>query len=341
MATDIRSPQTRSPLELGFVLLPSFTLTPFAALLDVFRLAADKGDRSQPQRLHWQLLATSLEPVEASCGARLAPWGELGDPRRFDYVIVCGGLLSRDRRGDEALHAFLQTAARHDVPIIGLCTAVFDLAAAGLLDGRRACVSWFHAQDFAERFDSVRVDASQLYVEDGRIITCSGGTGAADVGALVVQRHFGTGVARKALDILLIDQPRGATAPQPACTDKEVADPLVQRALLIFEQEMEAALSVNGIARRLGSSRRTLERRFRQATGLSPLAFLAQARIERADWLVRTTALPLTAIAARCGFADSAHFSRRFREAYGLTPSSARRPGGTLLHGESRPYPLT
>jgi transcriptional regulator GlxA family with amidase domain len=326
------------PLQIGFALLPAFTMTPFAALLDVLRLAADEADRSRPKRLQWRILAAGSEPVMASCGARIEPWGSFERPDRFDYLVVCGGLLQRDRRGDPALFDFLTEASARGVRLVSLCTAVFDLAEAGLLDGRKACVSWFHAQAFADRFANIEIEASQLFLEDGPFITCSGGTGAADVGALIVQRHLGTGVARKALDILLIDQPRAATHPQPAAGWAEAGDQLVRRAGLIVESALEGPVSVTELAARLGVSRRTLERRFRAATGGSPLAYLADSRVRRADWLVRTTSLPLTAVADRCGFSDSAHLSRQFRRAYGISPSAARRAGGVYPLGEGRPY---
>jgi transcriptional regulator GlxA family with amidase domain len=327
-------------IELGFLLLPSFTLTPFSALLDLIRLAADVGDRSKPQQLRWTLLSTSLEPVTASCGARIAPWETLGDPGRFDYLVVCGGLLSRDRRSDQLVQQFLQDAARQNVSIISLCTGVFDLAEAGLLDGRKACVSWFHAAQFTERYDCCEVIASQLYVEDGPIITCSGGTGAADVGALIVQRHLGLGASRKALDILLIDQPRGPTYPQPASMAEPIDDHLVRRALLAVEHDPAGRLSVASLSAHLGASKRTIERRFLKATGLSPQRFLLRARLQRAGWLLQTSDLSLTTIAANCGFADSAHFSREFRKAFRCTPSMARTQRGGHILGEFRPYPM-
>jgi transcriptional regulator GlxA family with amidase domain len=328
------------PVTIGLLPLPMFTLTPFSALLDVIRLAADEGDRSRPVRLRWTVVGLSLEPVTSSCGVALRPWEGLGDPARFDVLVLCGGLLDRDRRADEAVRAYLNAAAEVGVTIVSLCTAVFDLAESGLLDGRRACVSWFHAAEFRARFARVHAVASQLFVEDGTFITCSGGTGAADVGALIVERHLGAAPARKALDILLIEEPRGADHPQPTPVAPGIENEAVRRAILAVEERLDRSVSIDRLAALVGLSRRQLERQFVAGTGKSPQAFIAELRLRYADWMVRATRLPQTEIAQRCGFADSSHFARNYRAHFGVTPSAARRAGGRFAEGERRPYRL-
>ena len=329
----------RSPLTIGLLPLPRFTLTPFASLLDVLRLAADEGDRSRPEHIRWSIIGVGLEPIASSCGAAVAPWETLGDPSRFDYIVVCGGLLTRDHRGDAAVEAFLRDAAAAGIQIVALCTAVFSLAAAGLLDRRKACVSWFHAAEFADLFAATEADASQLFVVDGPFITCSGGTGAADVGALIVERHLGAGAARKALDILQIEQPRASAHPQTSASVVDGGrDELIARITLMIEQSLDRRLSSNAIAAEVGLSRRQLERTIRDRTGLSPQQFAMNVRLVYADWLVRGSKQPLTAVAQRCGFSDSSHLSRCYRSAFGMPPSHARRGERAFIAGERRPY---
>ncbi len=324
--------------SVAFLPLPNFTLTPFAGLMDMLRLAADEGDGSRPVKLRWSVIGVDGAPVRSSCGVEIQPWEGLGAPARFDYIIVCGGLLRRTHGSDLQIEAYLRAAAAAGATIVGLCTGVFMLAQAGLLAGRRACVSWFHLADFQAQFPDARPDATQLYAVDGPVITCAGGTGAVDVGALIVERRLGPAAAKKALHILVVDAARPASFPQPQPAFAEaIADLRIRRAALAIEQNLGAALSVPALARQAGLSRRQFERLFGAETGFSPAAFIAAMRLRYADWLVRTTDRPLTEIAETCGFSDSAHLSRRYRAKHGRAPSTARQAGG-FSHGERRPY---
>lgn len=326
-------------LSVGFVLLPAFTMTPFAALVDVLRLAADDGDGSRPVRCRWRILGARGAPVRSSAGIEIAPDEAHGDPARFDYLVVCGGLLRHSHANDPAIEDYVRAAAAAGVSVIALCTGSFTIARAGLLDGRRACVSWFHHAEFADEFPSVTPVATQLFVVDGNVVTCAGGTGAIDVGAWMIERHLGHGVARKVLDILVADDARPPTAPQPhPSITGQLRDARVRRAALLIEQRLSNPPAIETLARDVGVSRRQLERLFLAETGKSPTAFIGEARLRYARWLMATSARTLTAIAGECGFADAGHFSRRYKARFGVPPSSDRVHAGAANAEDRRPY---
>ena len=150
------APHDSLRLRVGFVLARRFTLSAFANFVDVLRLAADEGDRSRPIRCSWRVLATSGQPVQSSCGIAVTPDEKLGDPARFDYIVVVGGLIDEIERLDPEYTAFLHRAAKAGVPLVGVCTGAFILHRAGLMNGYRCCVSWFHHEDFLEQFDGPR-----------------------------------------------------------------------------------------------------------------------------------------------------------------------------------------
>lgn len=326
-------------LRFGFLPLSNFTITPFSAMLDVVRLAADEGDRSRPIKIEWSLIGPGLDPIRASCGVEVRPTEHLGDPARFDYIVVCGGLLRRDRRRDDEIEDFLRHARSAGVGLVALCTGPFLLAQAGVLDGRRVCVSWYHLQEFAELHPGISADAARLFVVDDGIFTCAGGTGAADLGAHIIRKHFGDALAQKALNIMLIDAARNEDFPQPPPSlAAAVSDRRVRQAALLMEQALDAPLPVEKLARRLGLSRRQLERIFRTEAGMSPSAFLAELRLGHADWLIRRGDLTFTRISEICGFSDSSHLSRSYRARFGLSPTQARGIPDDRLRGERRPY---
>lgn len=306
-------------LDVGFILLPSFTMTPFAALTDMLRLAADEGDRSRPLRARWCVVGAHA--VMSSAGTLVTPGEPIGDLARFDHVVVCGGLLPPDRQYDPVVLAALGRARS----VIGLCTASFALAAAGLLTGRRACVSWFHHAAFREAHPDIAVSGTDIFIVDGPVVTCAGGTGAIDVGAWLVERHLGAATARKALDILLAAEGRAADAPQPHRTSRPLRDPRLRRVALLVEQRLGNPPGVRQLAASVGLSARHLARLFVGETGLTPSAFIRDAQLAQARLLIATTRRPLSQIAHETGFVDAAHFSRAFRRRYGLPPSRIAR----------------
>ena len=313
-------------LAVGFVLMPSFTLLPFSAFIDALRLAADEGDQSRQINCQWTVMGPTLDPISSSAGVTVKPWETYRNPAGFDYIVVVGGLLENTLEGNEHIVDYLQQADRAHVPIIGLCTGSFVMIRAGLMDQRRCCVSWFHHKDLTDRYDTVTPIADQLFVDDGDRITCAGGAVAADLAAYIIERHLGQSWARKSLRILVMDNPRPASAPQPRPnTDYQVNNRWVARALLLMEQNLSRPLSSDEIASRLSISKRQLERLFISETGDSLQKFYRQIRLRYGLWLLQNTDRLVTDIGQDCGFSDTAHFSRMFRQAFEKKPTDYRR----------------
>ena len=326
-------------LSVGIVLLPRFTLLPFSAFVDCLRLSADNDDTSRPINCRWTFMTASGEPAESSSGARISPCTTFQPADRFDYLVVCGGLLRR-RGGsaDATTLNYLRDAAAVGVPLVGLCTGPFALIEAGLMRNRRCCVSWFHSHDLAARFPDVTPVADRLFVVDGDRITCSGGVAAADLAAWMIERHLGRTWAQKSMHIMLIDRPRSGNSaqPQPTLYDR-LHDNRLRRAVLRIEQHLSQPISTPELANMLNVSRRQLERIFREELGMSPSQFSRTLRLRYGYWLLRETNRSTADISIECGFTDNAHFSRRFRELFRCTPAQARRsrtaaedPGDTI-----------
>lgn len=319
-------PQQKLMLSVGFVLLHRFTLLPFAAFVDCLRLAADDGDRSRQLRCHWAFMTAEGQDALSSCGAAITPCQPFQPARMFDYLVVIGGVQDGGARLDQQTLRYLCDADRQGIPLIGLCTGVFALIEAGLMEGRRCCVSWYHHADLRRRFPDVRPVADQLYLDEGDRLSCAGGAAAADLAAYLVERHMGKAWAMKSLHIMLIDDVRKAEAPQPQpVVFSKVADRQVRRAIAILEQHLGQPVSVDELAERLAISRRSLERKFQQTLGVTPQHFARDLRLRYGLWLLHYSRHTITEIGERCGFADTAHFSRHFRKAFNMTPSAMRR----------------
>ena len=312
-------------LNVGFILARRFTLCALGNFVDVLRLAADEGDRSRPILCGWRVLSPTMEPIASSSGIVVQPDERLGDPARFDYLVVVGGLVDEIENLHPEAVRFLERGAEAGVPLVGVCTGTFALHRAGLMRGYRACVSWFHHEDFLERFDGLEPVSDQIFVVDRDRLTCSGGVSSAHLAAFIVERHLGRARAAKSLHIMIIDEAMAAEEPQPGMPlALATEDALVQRALLVMQQSIDAPLSIARVAERLQVSRRRLERHFREALGLTPLQADRLIRIEQAKHLLKTTSRSATQIATDTGFCDLPHLIRVFRAAEGTTPDAFR-----------------
>jgi transcriptional regulator GlxA family with amidase domain len=325
----------RPALSVGFVLMPGFTMVAFSGFVDALRLAADDGDRSRPIHCRWSVLAEELRPVVASNGIELMPTARFGDPAAFDYIVVVGGLLQDTKKLPRAVGDFLHLAASRAVPLVGLCTGSFALARAGLMKERRCCVSWFHHQDFVREFPELQAESHEMFVVDRDRLTCAGGTSVVHLAAWLIERHCGRAAASKALRIMLEEGALPAQTPQPQPSFAErTDDQRVRQAIWLMEQSLSSPIPLSEIARGVNLSVRHLERRFRNAIGMSPHEFSVRLRLRHAHWLTEHTRLQLSQIALECGFSDCASFSRRFKEIFGYPASSLRRGRATAASGK-------
>ncbi|MBD8892138.1 GlxA family transcriptional regulator [Roseibium litorale] len=324
MAED-RIPQ-RKRLRVAFLLADRFTLSAFANFVDVLRLAADEADKSRQILCEWTVISSDMAPIRSSCGVRLQPDIRPRNAGHYDYIVVVGGLIGDQSALSPDMTAFLKARAQAGTPLVGLCTGVFILYEEGLLEGYRCCVSWFHHQDFIDRFEMAPPVADQLFVVDRDRLTCSGGHGTSHLAAYLVQRHIGAPAAAKSLNIMMIDSALSGERPQPGQhLARHAKDPLVKRAILRMQQYIEFPKTIEELSGDLEVARRTLERRFTADLGLSPQKIYLELRLDRAIARLRNSEETIAEIALSCGFCDTPHLSRVMKAERGMTPAQYRR----------------
>lgn len=313
-------------LRVGFLLMHNFTLTAFASFVDVLRLAADEGDRSRPIDCTWQVMSSNRRQIKASCGVVILPSSELVEPSDLDYIVVVGGLLQGMPPLSPEIGTYLRHAAAAGTTLIGVCTGSFVLCRLDLMKQHKCCVSWYHYRDFVEEFPNLVPIADRLFVIDGRRITCSGGTGVADLAAQLVSDRLNHSVAQKALHILLVDRRRSEASSQPQPIAQMDSDDIrVSRALLIMEQNLSEPLPISTIADQIGVGVRQLERVFADQLKSSPHETYLTLRLRHGSWMLKNDVISSTQIAAELGFSDASHFGRSFKSLYGVTPAIFRK----------------
>jgi AraC family transcriptional activator FtrA len=267
-------------------------------------------------------------PVRTGSGMPLVTEYGLDELARADTVLVPGfGGLAEPVPA--AVRAALRTGYERGGRVASICTGAFALAAAGLLDGRRAVTHWAYAALLAQRYPAVRVDPDVLYVDEGRVLTSAGLAAGIDLCLHLVRRDLGTAAANHAARRMVVPPHRDGG--QAQFIERPVpgrpGDDLAQlRGYLTGALDQSHSLA--SMAARARMSARTLTRRFRAETGLSPTRWLLEQRVQRARELLETTDLPITAVAHRCGFASPLALREQFARRTGTTPGRYREAFG-------------
>ncbi|MFE4257956.1 helix-turn-helix domain-containing protein [Streptomyces sp. NPDC056883] len=242
-----------------------------------------------------------------------------------DTVIV-PGWADVDRDPPAELIDAVRAAHRAGARVASLCTGAFVLAAAGLLDGKRATTHWAHTDELARRHPLVTVDPDVLYVDNGSVLTSAGKAAAMDLCLHLVRLDHGSAVANKIARRLVVaphrdgGQSQFVTTPVPAPGNHPLAD-LFPWAL----QRLDEPLTVEDLARRARMSSRHLGRHFKSVTGTTPLQWLLTQRIRRAQELLETTGDTVDTIATATGMGTATTLRRHFARTVGVPPDAYRR----------------
>jgi AraC family transcriptional regulator, transcriptional activator FtrA len=223
--------------------------------------------------------------------------------------------------------AALRLAHRRGSRMVSICSGAFALAAAGLLDGRRATTHWRYADTLQRRYPAVDVDPTPLYVDDGDVLTSAGCAAGLDLCLHLVRRDHGASVAN-AIARRLVVQPHRAggqaqyiEAPMPAdADDTRVADSMTWALTRLAEP-----ITVRILADRAHMSPRTYLRHFSRTTGTSPIRWLIVQRVQASLPLLETTDLPIEEVAATVGFERAVTYRHHFSQAMRTSPSAYRR----------------
>jgi transcriptional regulator GlxA family with amidase domain len=286
----------------------------FAIPCEVFGL--DRSDIASPW-YEFLVVAAGDRRVQTQTGFVIeAPLGL--DALDDADTIVVPGWASPEIEPSDVLVAALRRAHRRGARIVSICTGAFVLAAAGLLDGRRATTHWLYVDLLKERYPQVELDPGVLYVVDGRVMTSAGTAAGIDLCLHIVTSDYGADVAAAVSRRMLMPLHRSGGQAQYVDTPVPAARGDEMNELLAWAIErLSAGLTVDDLARHAAVSPRTLTRRFRQATGLAPGEWLQAERLRLARRLLETSDDPIERVARNAGYdtpvAMRAQFARRRR----------------------------
>jgi AraC family transcriptional regulator, transcriptional activator FtrA len=256
---------------------------------------------------------------------RLKPDGGFDQLAHADTVIVPGWADTAIDPPADLVNA-VRTAHEAGARVVSLCTGAFVLAAAGLLNGRRATTHWVHAEALAARYPHVVVDPGVLYVDNGSVLTSAGKAAATDLCLHLVRLDHGSAVANTVARRLVVPPHRAGGQAQYVTTPvPERSEHWLTELFPWMLERLDRALTVEDLARRANMSSRNLARHFRSVTGTTPLQWLLTQRVRRAQELLETTDASIESIAAATGMGTATTLRRHFSQIIGVPPDTYRR----------------
>lgn len=316
-------PQNRLVVALAYDGLCTFE---FGIAVEVFGI-----DRPEMGADWYSFAVASLDrgPLRASGGIKILADGGLDLLSRAGTIVVTGW-KGADVPVPQGLIAGLQKAHARGARLVSICSGAFVLAAAGLLDGKRATTHWRYMDAFAARFPQVKLERDVLYVDEGSVLTSAGSAAGIDLCLHLVRRDFGLKAANQVARRLVLpahrDGGQAQFVEQPVLSLDESARlaPLIER----LRKRLHEPLTVVKLAREAGMSTRTFVRRFQGATGLPPGQWLTRERVRYACAMLESQRAPVKRVAASCGFANEATLRHHFRNQLGVSPAAYREKFG-------------
>lgn len=325
-------PSNQRTVRVGVLVFPGCVRSGAVVPHDVLALAnLLMRSRSASQRVnfkaHW---VNARQDTRVDAGglafAAVAP-----DAFPLDALIVPGvdhadaNDLGAQLGGLAPEQALLRSLAGQGVPLLFGCSATCLVACTGLLDGRRATTSWWLGAYCRSHFPAMLLQPQEILVQDGTLVSSAGVTSYFDLALWLVGEHAGDDLRQLASRMLLHDSRRESQAPYVAAALAEGEGPIViERARQWLGRRLDQPWTVQALARYCRTSERTLLRRFKEVTGVGPVQYVQQLRVERAKALLESTLLSLENIAARCGYQDVSTLHKVFKQWARLTPNEYR-----------------
>ena len=325
----------RKPLQVSLIVFPECDPSIIYGVFDTLWFAGLEwvnGVTSGQHLFEPRIVTAEPGTIRLCTGVSVVSQATIDEIASTDIVFVANvvvnsaaGLRSLDRR----LLDWIVRMHANGAPLYAACGGSLVLAEAGLLEGQQATTHWCYVPLFREQYPNVQLHEDRILVPTGRgstILCCGGASSWQDLALLLIAKYGGTEEAIRISKFFLYQWHRDGQLPYASMiANVQHGDAVILRCQTWLADNYERPDIVTELVRRSGLPKRTFDRRFRAATGYSPLSYVQALRIEEAKHLLETGARPIEEIALEVGYEDLASFRRLFRRLAGMSPGDYRR----------------
>jgi transcriptional regulator GlxA family with amidase domain len=307
----------------GFLQVPNYSMIAFTSAIEPMRMA----NRNSGKELYrWSVFTVDGLAEKASNGLEITPDGSIDSADDISILFVCGGAEIADAWSKQLQFSLRRIAKRNNVKIGALCTGSYLLARAGLLDGYKCTIHWENIASLREEFSNVNV-SDDLYLFDRDRITCAGGQASLDMMLKLISDRHGNKLVTLISEQFMCERIRSSDDRQriPLHLALGSNQPKLTEAVTLMEANIEEPISLDELSNYVGISRRQLERLFQKHLNCVPTRYYLNLRLNRARLLLLQTSKSIVDIALACGFISAPHFSKCYRDLFGIPPRDERR----------------
>lgn len=313
-----------------FVVENTFIST-IAGPLEVFAYTGGMWNylTGSPLDLQFQVTVVSLDgkPIRTRTGLVITPDASLDQAPKADIVLVasCGEDIESAISNNQSAIPWLRQQHESGALLGSICSGLALLAETGLLDGRKAATHWGMRDEFQQRYPLIEIQGDDLFIDDGDIVTSGGGNAGSDLALYLVEKFCSYEISKQCANALLLDTDRGSQKPYSGILHHRIhGDEKVQNIQSWLDQHFHQEINLDDLAEKNHMSPRNFKRRFKVASGESPLGYLQKLRVEAAKKLLESGDSPVDQISLQVGYVDHNHFRKLFKRHTTLTPSSYR-----------------
>jgi transcriptional regulator GlxA family with amidase domain len=275
-----------------------------------------------------EVVAPELKPIPTrSSGYGILPAKSTGACRgAIDTLIVAGGFGVHEALRSSSLTGWIRSASERSRRVASVCTGAFLLAAAGLLDGRRATTHWASCEELRRRHPQIEVDPKPIFVRDGNVWSSAGVTAGVDLALGLVEEDLGPAVPREVARwlVVFLQRPGGQAQFSSHLSGVPAARQPLRDLQGWIADHLDEDLRVERLAERAAMSPRNFARAFRRETGLTPASYVEALRVESARQRLERSPEPVELVARRAGFGTPETMRRAFARRVGVPPADYR-----------------
>ncbi|MBU3952203.1 MAG: helix-turn-helix domain-containing protein [Proteobacteria bacterium] len=294
--------------------------------MDILNQAGRLWNRVEksPQTPFFDVTVASPDGKAIKCtnNVQVLPHCSIAAIAKTDLIVIASAThIDRILQKNPELIPWILRHYHQGAQVASICTGVFLLAETGLLDGKSATLHWGFTQMFGKRYPRVKLEPDKMFIDQGRLYCSAGVNAGMDLSLYLVEKFCGRPAALASAKTMVLDLGRDRQTPYGRFLGpKDHGDALALKAQKWIEQHHTHAIDYERLADDLGMSRRSLERRFKQATGVTPLGYLQQLRVETAKMLLEEGGQTFNEITYQVGYEDISFFRKIFVRLTGLRP---------------------